>query len=195
MKKVSLFVISLFLALALGCTQGSDDETTIQITSTAALDEWVYSASTFAVNVGDQAINIYSRGFVSFDLSAIGSTITSAKLRLYQTLAWGDPYENLGPVVVDHVSIGGTLDELDFESGLLTSNIGTLSSNALTEWKESDVTEAVRRDYTEGRDDSQFRIRFLQVSDNDGTVDYVTFEDGENNRGRDNTPTLVVTYE
>ena len=205
MKQIALFMVVLLSSLVFGCTtENGDEATTIQISGTDELDGYIYrydpdiicfSDNPMAILVGDSQLDDKIFGFVSFDLSAIGSTINSARLRLYQDYIWGNPYENLGAVVVDHVFIGGTLEETDFDSGLITSNVGTLSSNAAEEWKELDVSEAVRRDYTEGRDDSQFRLRFLQETDNDGSMDYIVFEDGENNRGTGNTPTLVVTYE
>ncbi len=201
MKKVGLFVICLFLALALGCTQGGDDETTIQITSTAALDGYIRGSTVrdnwpdYAITIGDLLDDVVMRGFVSFDLSAIGSTIKSAHLRLYQVRVKNDAYGDLGAIVVDHVFIGSTLDAADYAGGTITSNIGTLSSNATVEWKELDVTSAVQQDYAEGRDDSQFRLRFVVEGDNDGVDEFVTFEDGENNRSTGNQPTLVVSYE
>jgi hypothetical protein len=48
---------------------------------------------------------------------------------------------------------------------------------------------------SEGRDDSQFRLRFVLETNNDGDEDSVIFEDGENNMDTGNQPSLVVTYE
>jgi hypothetical protein len=168
MKKVGLFVFCFFLSFALGCSQGGDDEKTIPIFSTDQLDGYILryesGGTTVAVDtqnairVGDWTSNDQMRGFVSFDLSPIpqGSTIKSAQLRVYQTDDInGDPYRDLGMVVVDHVFIGGTLDASDYDGGLITSGIGTLSFDDEEGWKPVDVTEEVRRDFSEGRDDSQ----------------------------------------
>ncbi len=198
MKKGGLFAILIFLALALGCTQEGGDETTVQIQSTAALDGFAVPGSASPgsiITVGDSSVDSQAKGFVSFDLSAIGSTIKSARLRMYQAYTQGSPYADLGTIVVDHVYVGVILDPLDFDGGTITNNIGTLSSAATEEWKELDVTEAVQQDYAEERDNSQFRLHFLQGSDSDGVIDAAFFEDGENNAGTANQPALVVTYE
>ena len=205
MKKVALFTLCLSLILVLGCSRNGDVGITIQINSTDNLDGYVLkigSSATpmtdrqWAVMVGDSYENGGYRGFVSFDLSAIASTINSARLRLYQTdFVEGNPYGGLSFIIVDHVYIGGTLDASDYDGGTITSNIGTLSSDEEEGWKELDVSEAVQRDVSEGRDDSQFRLRFLQETDNDDRDDTVIFEDKENNRGTGNQPALIVVYE
>lgn len=208
MKKRGLFVLLFLLSFALGCSQNGDDETKIQLSSTDELDGYIVRYGSGAVTVGvdtgwaiamgDWVTNDQLRGFVSFDLSIIpiGSTIKSARLRLYQTeYIAGDPYGDLGVIVVDHVVIGGTLDSSDYDGGLIASNVGTLSSNDKEEWKELNVTEAVQRDIDDGRDDAQFRLRFIQETDNNGADDIVRFEDGENNKGTGNQPSLVITYE
>lgn len=205
MKKVTLFALCFSLILVWGCSRSGDVGITIQITSTDDLDGYVMKIGNsatpmadrqWAIMVGDSFENGGYRGFVSFDLSAIASTIKSARLRLYQTdFVEGDPYGDLSFIVVDHVYTGGTLDAADYDGGTITSNIGTFSSDEEETWRELDVSEAVQRDVSEGRDDSQFRLRFLQETDNDDRDDTVIFEDRENNRDTGNQPTLIVVYE
>lgn len=161
-------------------------------------DIYILGSSLFPTNpigVGDNATNLYVRGFFSFDISSIHSTIVSATLRLYQTLSTGAPYD-LGNLIVDHVNYG-TLEAnvTDFNGNDLTRGLASTSDSDNSEWKEFDVKAAVQADI-DARNTSQFRVRFNTNTDSDGVADATHLEDIENHgtTGTDKKAQLVVTY-
>jgi hypothetical protein len=196
------------LCVLVGCEFGVNTtgggEPDLELRSMQALDGWVRSdrnsQTTGTPIAGDlDAVPIATgngyRVFYSFDLTALppGGTIGSATLRLYQESVQGNPYGELGNVVVDHLDYGAALDSADFDAPALTSNIGTLSSNANLEYKSLVVTSRVLADIAAGRPRSQFRIRFSgNDGNNDGSNDNATFTDGEWLLG--NYPKLQVTF-
>ncbi|HXF95582.1 MAG TPA: DNRLRE domain-containing protein [Gemmatimonadales bacterium] len=202
------------VCVALACELGEDEsgggpglgpEQTVTLSSTDTLDGWVRddgngSSSGTQLIVGDLVVSGADRGyrgFYSFDLSAIpaGATITSATLRAYQFNLTGNPYGELGSVIVDHVDYGATLGTLeDYGGGTLAANIGTLSTNATFEYKALAVTARVQGDLTAGRPRAQFRLRFSNGDDsNDNSPDFVQFCDAECFVPA-NVPQLVVKY-
>lgn len=119
------------------------------------------------------------RGFLSFDLAALPSNveIIQARLTLTQKDISGDPYfKGLGGVIVDLVDYGSSLDADDFGAPVLVENVGTLSDNGLLGPKELDVTEAIRWARAKGLSRVQFRLRFSQETDDDGSTDTVIFD-------------------
>jgi hypothetical protein len=136
------------------------------------------------------------RMFYSFDLAEIpaGATVTSVRLRVFQQGTQGDPYGNLGDVIVDHVAFGDVLDASDYAGGTLSSNIGTLMTSPLQVYMNLGVATQVQEDLAAGRARSQFRLRFPVDFNNDGGNDLVLLNDGENSRGIGNLPLLEVTY-
>jgi hypothetical protein len=154
---------------------------------------WAGTNITFAGNEGGGTG--YWRGFVGFDLSSIaGKTIVSATLRVYQASIQNEPYSNIGSLVVDHVDFGTSLPLAGHVAdGTLTSNIGTISTNANLEWKTLDVKNYVQADLNASRTSSQYRVRFTTDSYPTQT-NTMQLEDAENSRGTGHTPELVVTY-
>jgi len=142
-------------------------------------------------------INLVSRGFVSFDISDVPSNadIKEATLRLYQAKIIGNPYGVGGSIKIDHLTYGDTLDNADYGAAALSSSFITLTNNAVVEWKDANVTDAVRDDLTNARSRSQFRIHF-QIENTGGNVngDFAYFEASENIMSTGNTPQLVVKY-
>lgn len=144
---------------------------------------------------GDVADNSYFRGFFGFDISSIqGRTIVSATLRIYQWTVDAAAYTGLGPLLVDHVNFGSSLDASDFSASALTSNIGTISTNTTIEYKTLSVGGYVQADLNAARTSSQYRVRFTTNTDSDGVQDATFFESAENSGGTGNRPELVVTY-
>jgi len=114
---------------------------------------------------------------------------------LYQAKIIGNPYGVGIRVMVDHLDYGDSLENADYSASSISGSFATLSSNANLEWKEVDVTDAVRNDRENNRERSQFRIHFA-VENQGGTVtgDFAYFESANNSEGTGNTPQLVIRY-
>lgn len=171
--------------------------------------------------VGDSASvsNATYRGFLTFDLSSLASTlestnILSATLRIYQTSTTGDPYADLedctssgGPIPItfcsdllaQHVNYGPSLQDSDFDTNTLRSlaiagcNIisGCPSDNG---YKEANALAAVQEDWTNRAargNRSQYRLRFARNTDADGAADIARFSEAG---VASNQNQLVVRY-
>ena len=103
-----------------------------------------------------------AKTLVSFDVASIpaGATILSAELAVVQAHVDPDPYGTAGPLLVDHVDLGGAIDSADYDSMALQSVIGALSNNALLAEKRLDVTAQIQADVDAGRGMSSFRAYF-----------------------------------
>jgi len=142
-------------------------------------------------------VNLITRGFVSFDISGIptGKTIDRATLRLYQTSITGNPYGVGGSLKVDHLDYGSSFENADYNALSLSSSFGTLTSNAVIEWKDLDVTDRLKNDIAAGRTRSQYRLHFATESIGGDVIgDFANFESADNSKGTGNTPQLVVKY-
>lgn len=166
------------------------------LNSTASLDGWRSSNnggnSTWYVETGRNA-TLTSRGYVSFDLTSIpaGAKVEQASLRMYQGAVVGTPYAG-NSIVADHVDYGSSLGSEDYALTPLATAIGTLTSNAVIEWKDLVVTNLVKDDISNNRSRSQYRIRF--VTEVTGTDAWARFESGDNYMGTGNLPQLIVKY-
>lgn len=169
------------------------------ITSTADLDGFESDNGRDAGVDIRAGRNMYlvSRGFVSFDISVIPvtATVTEATLRLYQTKTVGNPYTVGGNLMVDYLNYGTTLDNSDYALAAITSNLALLTANSTVEWKDANVTDAVKKDLQEGRSHSQYRIHFeTEVKGGDVTGDFSYFESADNSESSGNIPQLVIKY-
>ncbi len=168
--------------------------------STASLDGFRSSNgggnAALEIRAGRNA-NLVTRGFVSFDISDIpeGVTIQEVTLRLYQADIKGNPYGVGGSLKIDHLTYGDSLDNADYGAAAISSSFTTLSGNAVKEWKDAIVTDAVKNDISNARSRSDFRIHF-QIENTGGNSegDFAYFEASENNMATGNTPQLVVKY-
>jgi hypothetical protein len=141
--------------------------------------------------------SLVSRGFVSFNISDIpsGATIILATLRLYQTQIIGNPYSVSESLKVDHLTFGDSLDASDYGAAALSSSFTTLSQSKVIEWKEIEVSNAVKDDIANARTKSQFRIHFrTENTGGDATGDFAYFEAAENTMKSGNLPQLIVKY-
>jgi len=87
------------------------------------------------------------------------------------------------------------LDVKDYALAALSSSFATLSNSSQIGWKEVDVTEQVRDDFSNARSFSQFRLHFeKEVTGTNLDGDYVFFESSENTLETGNTPQLLVKY-
>ncbi len=136
------------------------------------------------------------RMFYCFPLDEIpeGVTVTSVTLRVFQLSTLGTPYEDLGPLLVDHVDPGEHLDAADFSGGTITSNLGELARGFGRNYANLGVADAVSRDRAAGRSRSWFRLRFPVDSNRDRGSDVVLLDDGEGSRGTQQVPMLEVRY-
>ena len=172
------------------------------------MDGWANSDNAAQANGGGPLVGDFDavnpgagyRQLYSFDLSTIpgGATLVTVNLRLYQAGVSGDPYGELGDVIVDHVAYGSALDGSDYAGGTLSASIGTLSTTSDVEYKNLDVTDELVADLAAGRPRSQFRIRFSPADGNDyGNSDLALFTDQELSCcvGVTQQPKLVVTYD
>jgi hypothetical protein len=140
-------------------------------------------------------VSVIQRGFVSFDLSGIPSdaTIESATLRLYQTKVVGTPYSSGGDLKIDHLDYGDSLGNEDYGASAISADITTLTNNAAVEWKDADVTDALKNDLSNGRSNSQYRLHFNNEAMGSAS-NLAYFESADNSEGTDNLPQLVVKY-
>ncbi len=168
------------------------------IISTASLDGYRgsngFGSNNLYIFTG-RNLSVIQRGFVSFDLSILPSdaNIESATLRLYQEKVVGNPYGVGGSLKIDHLAYGNSLGNEDYGASSISSSFITLTDNAVIEWKDADVADALKNDLSNGRDKSQYRIHFSTESTGTSS-DLVYFESADNSQGTGNLPQLVVKY-
>ena len=148
--------------------------------------------------VGDDTTDTDARGIYTFDISSIpaGATILEATLSTRQVNTFGDPYVKRGPVVLDHVVLGGELRANAYSTSATPGGDGftILSDNATPEVKSAVVTEQVQLDIDQARSFSQYRLRFRLPTSLDDRLDVALFTDREDSGGIGSVPQLIVTY-
>jgi hypothetical protein len=194
---------ALSLGLVAGCGALDPFSTSIAIPATAAADGYVTdfpdaeNSGADAIAVGDTFFFASTiRGFVRFPLASIpaGATILSAKLRLYQSAVFGNPYGVLGDMLVDHVNIGAALDVTDLNAVALQSDIGTISTSPAIGFIDLDVKDQIEADLAAARTNSDFRLRHVLTTNGDFVADYVRINDAENHLGDGNVPYLIIEF-
>jgi Bacterial Ig-like domain len=125
--------------------------------------------------IGDSSnANSSYRGFVSFDLSSLPTTLTeltAAQLGMSVDDNRFTPFPDLGNLVAEPVSFASiSLDA--FSSAALGPAISVSSSAAVGARLSADVRSAVQADLA-ARSRSQFRLRFSTDTDSDDTGDLV----------------------
>ena len=143
---------------------------------------------------GDGSDNSSSRMFFSFDLGVLprDAIVVAARLQGEDSGGGsGDPYGDLGDLLVDHVELGAGLDAGDFASPALEETVGTFST-ARFGTKSLEVTLQLLADLGAGRTHSEYRVGFARLTDDDGEIDSAVFHDEE--LARDHGPRLVVIY-
>lgn len=168
--------------------------------STAKLDGYRVSTGSGSLNSEIRAgrnSSAVTRGFVTFDLKSLpaGAKVVSATLRMYQTKIVGNPYIAGGGLKLDHLTYGDALDSTDYSLAALLNQFAILGKTPKLEWKEVDVTQAVKNDVANARSSSQFRIRFMtEVAGGTEMGDFVYFESAEDSQKTGNVPQLLVKY-
>jgi hypothetical protein len=172
----------------------------------STVDQIVIGNGQFAAS-GDQGGELVSRGFVSFDLSAIpvGANILSVELRFYQQAMMGDPYGKLGHLLLECVSYGDSLEPAGYDAPAIGEQIldvrtasetwVTLSGEPLTSWLR---TVTALSPPPRGQRRFQLRLRFAQETDGDGQEDWIAVVPGGGGTplapNDPYEPELIVTY-
>ncbi|KKU63363.1 MAG: hypothetical protein UX87_C0026G0005 [Candidatus Amesbacteria bacterium GW2011_GWA1_47_16] len=150
--------------------------------------------------VGAPAYELVIRGFTGFDIPTAvlsGKTIESAVLRLYQYKVTGTPYSGGNKIIVDHLDYGDSLEGADYSATAISSGIATLTANAVIEWKDAEVTSALKADLSAGHSRSQYRLRLSTETDGSGTEDVAYFHSsntGYTGYSAAFRPQLVIKY-
>ena len=205
----SVVAIALGILLAMGgCgsadTSGQRRPILLVIESEEARDGFVRSDGFLRVSgngpgAGDldaTRLGLGLRMFYSFPLREIpaDAIITSVTLRVFHEGTLGQPFANLGDLIVDHVDPGDSLAPEDYAGNTLEEDIGSLSFGFAQRYWSLGVDEFVARDQAAGRARSWFRLRFTRDSNLDGDDDVLMLNDGENSRRSNNLPLLEVIY-
>jgi hypothetical protein len=114
------------------------------------------------------------RAFFAFDLSGLAdSNITRAELDLGDYALTGTPLNDLGPLRVEEVDWGSTLEASDFEASV-AAQLGTIEDEDDLN-NTMDVTGQLRSRIDADRNNFQIRLRFETRTDDDGQNDSVNW--------------------
>jgi uncharacterized protein YraI len=124
--------------------------------------------------VGDDDTDEALRAFFAFDLSGLAdSNITRAELDLGDYALTGTPLNDLGPLRVEEVDWGSTLEASDFEASV-AAQLGTIEDEDDLN-NTMDVTGQLRSRIDADRNSFQIRLRFETRTDDDGQNDSVNW--------------------
>jgi hypothetical protein len=196
----AVFLLGLLFA---GCDMGSKTLDFAADIDGTVDDDQVAETIGDEMEVGIDASDNAQRGFVSFDFSSIKPSsgdleVVSAVFTVYMANFNLLPYDKLGPVLIDRVDFGTSLDGTDWSDEIVeASNIGTLS-NSTDDWLKHaslDVTDQVEAVVSSGSYVLQLRLRHENDTSKLGQnldashTDWATTEHVD-----DNPPVLTVTY-
>ena len=155
------------------------------------------------------ALNNLAQGFVSFDLSDLpsGAVVQSATINVRVFQIRGDSLPGLlGGVIMEHVTLGGSLDLTDFDAppiggapigGPIPNATELIADDDTTDgFKSADITDAVQTDRTAGRNITSIRLRSTVLgSDGDDKADVVmVFAFDPNDTANEARPFLEIEY-
>jgi len=150
------------------------------------------------LGAGDGPNGETARAFFSFDLSELNPDpveVVSARLLFKVRRITGNPANNLGPLLVEHVHYGSHLDENAFDLDVLSPrqpcSLSNLTGPWLGCWKGVEVQDDVAK-WLERGGRSQFRLRFTRDTDGNGAEDSAMFYSG--NATGSEQPLLEVVY-
>lgn len=209
LRALLLFVLFASAALLPGCGGSGGDEGVVvpreqQVVITTTLDHYLRSNGTFGdltangLAVGDNGPDGL-RAFIFFSLSSVptDATIVSAVVHLRHVggHVGSSPYAAFGTMILERVfpPQGAALGTDAYDLGPLSAAV-EISNNELEGPRDLDVTPLVLAARLDGRSFCWFRLRFLGAPNNDGRETWVRFEDSLNHLGRNDPPTLTVTY-
>lgn len=173
---------------------------------------YVAYGSSVYFNAGDGLSGAAYRGFLSFDLSVLPagtSSVTDAKLYVYQAGTSGTPYDSAhGSVVLERIKyeVKPSIPSTAWSSAAIpvkgrctgflcaTVSTATVSTTNAVGVKTVSVTGFVDDALAEKK--VQFRFRFSKAdSDGDSTADFGYFATSDWATSPDRKPYLVLTYE
>ena len=177
--------------------------------STGAQDGWILesgqgtgiggsmSSTSTTLILGDDASNRQYRSILSFDTSSLpdNSTITSAKIRIYQSgsPSGTNPFSALGNLNVSiQKGFYSTLSSLqlsDFNASSSASNVATFGATPVSGWYTATMTTGFSNINKGGL--TQFRLAFGTATNANNVADFMRFVSGD---GGGNKPQLYITY-
>ena len=145
----------------------------------SGLPATAYPGTNVLVGNEDGSINGTAvRGFIGFDISGLPKTITirQATLTATQCAFGGFPFDNLGNVIVQHMSYSVPLDTTAFFATPIDASLDTLSDTTTLGPRTVTVTSSVSSDVAAGRSSSQYRLSMSGADLNaDGVSDFVAY--------------------
>ena len=161
------------------------------------VNNWMYSMSAgdLGISMIEPDPNSRMRSYISFELPQIpdGYELDSVYVKLYQYICEGNSVFGEYPIwnvpggdtmfcIMDHIDYGDELDVSDWtkgdpgDSGTLHTNIGIISDSGEDGYRYLGITDYVQYDYENGRDKTQYRIRFPIETDWDYLYDNLGFK-------------------
>lgn len=146
-----------------------------------------------SLRVGDTDADLAFRGYCGIDLTALpdGARIESAHLHLRLAGTNGHPWD-LGDLVLDHLELGALLDPDDYAAPALETACRTLAPFPFGEDALVDVAPQIQRDLGAGRSTSGFRFRLTNVTNGDGSYDFIVLSGSNSLAGPQ--PFVEVVY-
>lgn len=214
-------VAGLLLGAVAGGCGGSGPGTSTTTVSASADGCWVVnlgvsppssllvpSDPVWAISVGDTSSNLWTVGYVRFDLAALqaalpsGASITAARLVLTKFSVTGQPFTSIGTdhdIHVDHALFTTpSVAPGDWSSlapgGLDVALLAGGTDTATTQAFSVDVTASLLADLAAARAYSDYKLRIPTPTNGNGVNDLARVNDLEGHLGSTDTPALVVTH-
>jgi methionine-rich copper-binding protein CopC len=147
---------------------------------------------TGVIRIGDRDNNDRSMGFLAFKINSIptNATITAAKLQVFHKDTSGNPFGELGQLILERVNPSQVIEQpygLSKDAPRLPAlPCSGCPKVILSTAIDQDVLGYVRADKASFAGASQFRLRFTEQFTDDGNGDYLDYYQN---------PVLTVTYE
>lgn len=154
------------------------------------------NSTTTTFNLGDDASKKQYRGILHFDTSGLpdNAVITSVTLKILKSTGGSGNTSTLGALLADmrktFFGTNATLQNADFQATAHKStifNAFTIAGN----WYSATL-KAAGIPYINKTGTTQFRLRFTNGDDGDGTADYLKFYSG--NASSASRPQLIIQY-
>jgi hypothetical protein len=148
------------------------------------------------VFVGDNLNSQFPNGdgvqtFISFDLSQVTGNFQNATLSSQFLRVNGTPFADLGDIQLEQVEFRQFSSAI-WDTQVVAGPGCTLAISVDRNQANCDLTEAVQAALVDGENLLQFRLRFDNVSDNDGSQDLALFYRREVNRNEGGVFTLTL---